>query len=129
MTTNDIETWVAHERARHEIRALAIAYQAGCDGGWGYPSHGNPRGLAELFTENGSYKVPQRAEAAMAKRANDLLKGDGDTFGLPELLPDTSVALSGVGDQFSANYYVTKTVHKFDTSGYRTHFAVERPVA
>lgn len=74
-------------------------------------------------------EADQRAEAAMAKRANDLLKGEGDTFGLPELLPDASVALKGLGDQFSANYYVTKTVHKFDTSGYRTHFAVERPVA
>jgi uncharacterized protein (TIGR02246 family) len=65
--TDDVETWVAQERARHEIRALAIAYQAGCDGGWGYPSHGNPRGLAELFTEDGSYKVPQRAEAAVGR--------------------------------------------------------------
>jgi uncharacterized protein len=74
-------------------------------------------------------EADQRAEAAMAKRANSLLKGEGDTFGMPDLRPDTGVTLTGLGDQFSADYYVTKTVHKFDTSGYRTHFAVERPVA
>lgn len=74
-------------------------------------------------------EADQRAEAAMAKRANDLIKGEGDTFGMPELLPDTSLALVGLGDQFSARYYVTKTVHKYDASGYRTHFAVEKPVA
>ena len=74
-------------------------------------------------------EADQRAEAALAKRTNDLMKGEGDTFGIPELLPDTSLALIGLGDQFSAKYYITKTVHKYDTSGYRTHFAVERPVA
>lgn len=74
-------------------------------------------------------EADQRAEAAMAQRANDLLKGEGDTFGLPELVPDCGIALRGLGKQFSASYYVTKAVHKFDTSGYRTHFAVERAVA
>lgn len=74
-------------------------------------------------------EADQRAEAAMANRANDLLKGEGETFGLPGLVPDTGVELKGLGDQFSARYYVTKTVHKVDTSGYRTRFSVERPVA
>lgn len=74
-------------------------------------------------------EAKQRAAAALADRKNDLLKGDGETFGLPELLPDTSVQLEGIGKQFSALYYVTKTVHRYDTSGYRTKFSVERSVA
>lgn len=74
-------------------------------------------------------EAKQRAEAALADRKNDLLKGEGETFGLPELLPDTSIELIGIGQQFSALYYVTKTVHRYDTSGYRTRFSVERSVA
>jgi len=74
-------------------------------------------------------EADQRAEAAMAQRKNDLLKGEGETFGMPELLPDTGIGLAALGQQFSAIYYVTKTVHRFDTSGYRTKFSVERPVA
>ncbi len=74
-------------------------------------------------------EADQRAEAAMAMRANDLLKGEGETFGLPELVPDTGVKLTGLGQQFSATYYVVKTVHRLDTSGYRTRFSVERTVA
>ena len=74
-------------------------------------------------------EAKQRAEAALADRKNDLLKGEGETFGLAELLPDTSVELTGIGKQFSALYYVTKTVHRYDTSGYRTRFSVERSVA
>ena len=74
-------------------------------------------------------EADQRAAAALAIRKNELLKGEGETFGLPELLPDTSVELLGIGKQFSALYYVTKTVHRYDTSGYRTRFSVERSAA
>ena len=71
-------------------------------------------------------EADQRAAAALANRKQDLLKGEGETFGLRELLPDTSVKLEGLGDQFSGTYYVTKTVHRYDTSGYRTRFSIER---
>lgn len=74
-------------------------------------------------------EADQRAAAALAKRTNDLIKGEGETFGLPELLPDTSVALEGIGQQFSSTYYVTKTVHRYDSGGYRTRFSIERPAA
>ena len=67
--------------------------------------------------------------AELAKRTNDLVKGEGETFGFPELLPDTTIALAGLGSKFSTTYYVTKTVHRYDTSGYRTRFSIERPVA
>lgn len=74
-------------------------------------------------------EADQRAAAALAKRTNDLLKGEGETIGLPELVPDTSLALQGLGEQFSKTYYVTKTVHRYDSGGYRTRFSVERPAA
>jgi uncharacterized protein len=73
-------------------------------------------------------EADQRAAAELAKKANDLVKGEGETFGFPELLPDTNVKLDGLGTRFSTIYYVTKTVHRYDSSGYRTRFSIERPV-
>ena len=74
-------------------------------------------------------EADQRAAAELATRANNLVKGEGETLGFPDLLPDTNVRLAGLGAQFSQTYYVTKTVHRFDSSGYRTRFSVERAVA
>lgn len=74
-------------------------------------------------------EADMRAKAALEERKNDLFKGEGETFGMPELLPDTGIRLDGLGQQFNHSYYVTKTVHRYDTSGYRTRFSVERPVA
>lgn len=67
-----------------------------------------------------------RAAAELAERATDYVSGTGETFGLPELLPDTTIALDGLGKRFSKTFYVSKTVHRFDSSGYRTRFTVER---
>ncbi len=73
-------------------------------------------------------EAEQRAKAAMAERSNNLFKGEGETFGVSELLPDMVLKLEGLGQQYSTTYYVTKTVHRYDTSGYRTRFSLERPV-
>lgn len=81
------------------------------------------------FPVRSKQEADQRAAAELAKRTNDLVKGEGETFGFPELLPDRTLALTGLGSKFSATYYVTKTVHRYDTSGYRTRFSIERPVA
>ena len=37
-----------------------------------------------------------------------------------------TIELKGIGQQFSDKYFVTKTVHRYDTSGYRTRFSVEK---
>jgi phage protein D len=72
-------------------------------------------------------EADERAEAEMANAISDHLKGDGETFGFPELLPDTRVKLGGLGAKFSRTYYVTKTVHTYNSSGYRTRFSIEEP--
>ena len=72
-------------------------------------------------------EADERAEAALANMIADHLRGEGETFGFPELLPDTRVKLDGLGAKFSRTFYVTKTVHRFDSSGYRTRFSVEEP--
>ena len=58
------------------------------------------------FPVKSKQEADERAAAELAKRANDLVKGEGETFGFPELLPDTNVALAGLGSKFSTTYYV-----------------------
>jgi phage protein D len=70
-------------------------------------------------------EADNRAAAELAKRAKEYIKGEGETFGFPELLPDTNIKLEGLGLIFSTTYYVEKTVHRFDASGYRTRFSIQ----
>lgn len=70
-------------------------------------------------------EADNRAAAELAQRAKDFISGEGETFGFPELLPDTNVQLEGLGRIFSTSYYVEKTVHRFDASGYRTRFNIQ----
>jgi phage protein D len=77
------------------------------------------------FPVKSKQEADERAAAELAKRANDHIRGEGETFGFPELLPDTNLRLDGLGRKFSTTYYVTKTVHRFDTSGFRTRFSIE----
>lgn len=68
-----------------------------------------------------------RAKAILEERAQDFVTGDGECIGLPDLLPDTNVAVSGVGKAFSKTYYVSETTHTLDGKGYRSRFHVEEP--
>jgi phage protein D len=72
-------------------------------------------------------EADERAEAEIANLTSDHLKGEGETFGFPELLPDTRVKLDGLGAKFSRTFYVTKTTHSYNSSGYRTRFSIEEP--
>jgi hypothetical protein len=54
----------------------------------------------------------------------------GTTMGIPDLRAGSTITISGVGQRFGGAYFVTKTVHSFDSqSGYRTHFvaSTEKP--
>jgi phage protein D len=75
-----------------------------------------------VFTQS---EADSRAKAALNERAQDFVTGEGDCIGLPELLPDTNITLGKLGDMFSRTYYVEKTNHKVDGSGYRTHFTIK----
>jgi phage protein D len=70
-------------------------------------------------------EADQRAKAALAERAQEFLTGEGETLGLPEIRPDTMIALEAVGRRFSKPYYVEEATHKIDSSGYRTRFKVK----
>lgn len=75
-----------------------------------------------VFTQS---EADSRAKAALNERAQEFVTGEGECIGLPELLPDTNIALGKLGAPFSRTYYVEKTTHKVDGSGYRTHFSIK----
>lgn len=65
-----------------------------------------------------------RAKAILEERAHDFVTGTGESVGLPELVPDTNVALGGMGRAFSKTYYLSEATHTIDSGGYRTSFTV-----
>jgi phage protein D len=74
-------------------------------------------------------EADERAAAELAKRAKDHVRGDGECFGYPLLLPDTNIRLAGLGTKFSTSYFVEKVVHRYDASGYRTRFSIQETVS
>jgi phage protein D len=71
-------------------------------------------------------EADERAAALLAEMAQSYVGGSGETFGLPELLPDTWIELAGLGKPFAKTFYVSGAVHEFGATGYRTRFTVER---
>jgi phage protein D len=69
-----------------------------------------------------------RAQAILDAHAQQFVTGEGECIGVPTLLPDTNLALSGLGRAFSKTYYVSETTHLLDGNGYRTRFAVQEPM-
>jgi phage protein D len=66
-----------------------------------------------------------RARAILKRRAEGFVGGRGESFGIPELRANTNVSLGGLGEFFNTTFYVHKTTHTVDASGYRTSFEVK----
>jgi uncharacterized protein len=75
-----------------------------------------------VFTQS---EADSRAKGVLNEHAQKFVTGEGECIGLPELLPDTNITLGQLGTPFSRTYYVEKTTHKVDGSGYRTRFSVK----
>jgi len=65
-----------------------------------------------------------RAKAILNQRAEGLLKGNGESIGLPEILAGKNIELKGLGRKFSSTYYIEKANHSITSSGYKTTFNV-----
>jgi phage protein D len=70
-------------------------------------------------------EVDRKAKALLKRRAELFVKGNGESIGLPEILPDTNIELRGLGKLFSKTYYVEQSTHTISSSGYRTTFKVK----
>jgi phage protein D len=65
-------------------------------------------------------------DAELAQRVRTFVIAHGVSEGNPNLRVGTNLTLGGLGARFSNTYYVTATVHHFDTdNGYQTRFSAE----
>lgn len=65
-----------------------------------------------------------KAEATLNKYAMELMTGEGETLGIPQLRAGRYVKIGGVGKKLSQPYYLTAVTHTIDQSGYVTSFRV-----
>jgi phage protein D len=64
------------------------------------------------------------AVSLLRERAYAFITGSGQVIGVPDLRPGDNVRLTGLGQRFSADYYVKKVEHTLGSSGYLTSFEV-----
>jgi phage protein D len=65
------------------------------------------------------------AVSILRERATRFGTGSGSTIGIPELAPDDTVELKGLGDRFSGSYYVRKVTHSIGDGGFTTNFDIQ----
>ena len=70
-------------------------------------------------------EADERARSELEERAQEFVTGDGECIGLPDIVPDVNVAVTGIGRTFSKVYYVFQATHKVDSNGYRTRFRIK----
>ncbi|MFD1955266.1 phage late control D family protein [Paenibacillus thailandensis] len=70
-------------------------------------------------------EAEQLARSILNKHAEGLVRGGGETIGLPDIRPGRTIRLEGLGARFSKPYYVEKSVHAVSASGYHTTFHVK----
>jgi uncharacterized protein len=72
-------------------------------------------------------RLKLKAAAQFMKKVREFMTAEGQVIGLPRLRAGNYVHIVGLRPPFDGYYYVTKTVHTLDSSGYRTQFSVRRP--
>jgi hypothetical protein len=79
------------------------------------------------FTNLDEDRVVIKAFSQLRARARDFLTVEAQTIGFPTLRAGLHVRIAGLSVPFNGIYYVTKAVHVFDASGYKTSISLRRP--
>jgi len=75
---------------------------------------------------NNEQEAERRAKALLLDQQKQMVTVSGTTIGLPLLKAGSKVKISEVGARLSGEYFVTKTQHIFNDSGYITKFEARR---
>jgi phage protein D len=132
VTSVEVHGWSA-ALGKHIVGKAHSGDEEGVDGKmasgakWTSKAIPRPRTLAISAALHTQEEADARAKAILQQRSQEFLTADGECIGLPDLLPDSNVAVSGVGRSFGRTYYVTQATHSIDSSGYRTRFQVQEP--
>ncbi len=68
------------------------------------------------------------AQSLFNKLSVGLVQGTAECIGIPEIRAGTCVTLQGLGKKFSQKYFVERTTHTIDGSGYKTSLSVRGDV-
>lgn len=68
----------------------------------------------------------RRAVAILSERLKGMVEANGTCVGLPDLRAGQQVHVKGLGARFSGVYFVTKSTHTINDSGYQTKFTARR---
>jgi len=71
-------------------------------------------------------QAERRAVALMDERLKQMVEATGTTVGLPNLRAGQKIRITGVGARFSGTYFVIKSTHTINDSGYLTKFTARR---
>ena len=71
-------------------------------------------------------QAERAAAGKLTERLQQMVEATGTTIGLPNLRAGQKVQIDGVGRRFNGIYFVTKTTHTINDSGYRTKFTAHR---
>jgi phage protein D/phage baseplate assembly protein gpV len=64
------------------------------------------------------------AQSICDEMGNDFIKAEGLCLGEPAVHAGAIVELKGIGQRFSGRYRITRATHRYDDSGYTTHFEI-----
>lgn len=96
----------------------------------GEPCRGSGSRPREAVTVNEPHFTPEQAErravALIEEKLKELVEATGTTVGLPNLRAGQRVRIAGLGARFSGTYFVIKTTHTINDSGYVTKFTARR---
>jgi len=68
----------------------------------------------------------RRALAILSDKLKQMVEANGTVVGLPDLRAGQQVLIRGLGARFSGIYFVIKTTHTLNDSGYATKFTARR---
>ena len=64
------------------------------------------------------------AQSVLNKRAHTFFIAEGTCEGNPKMQAGAEITIKGIGKRFSGRYLISHAEHRYDASGYKTHFEV-----
>lgn len=69
-------------------------------------------------------EAKQIAESMLLKKSMNYVSGDGMCVGIPEIIAGRYIKIKGMFGVKAKTFYITSTVHIFDSTGYTTSFKI-----
>jgi len=86
-------------------------------------------GHVEMVVTDKPVKSQQEADALaksiFKEKANEFIRGNAESIGIPDIRAGTPIMLKGVGKLFSRKYFIERSTHTINSSGYKTTFNVK----